>query len=115
MNAGLSVEGRLREDGVGILAAAGEIDIYTAPQFKERMVALIEGGAHELVVDLSEVSFIDSTALGVLIGGVKRLHPLGGHMLLVVAGTPVQRALSVTGLDRVFAVFGTREAALATL
>jgi len=60
-----------------LIELGGEIDLYTAPEFKERMVQVIEDGKTRVVVDLSEATFIDSTTLGVLVGGVKRLRPLG--------------------------------------
>jgi anti-sigma B factor antagonist len=99
--------------GVGLVELSGEVDIYTAPKFREDMVALIEEGATELIVDLTAVTFIDSTALGVLIGGIKRLHAVDGRMALVVATRPVQKVLSITGLDRVFEIHQTREEAFA--
>lgn len=99
--------------GRGLIEVAGEVDIYTAPKFKDDMLALIDEGATELIVDLSEVTFIDSTALGVLIGGVKRMHAVDGRMALVVSTRPVQKVLTITGLDRVFEIHDTREAALA--
>ncbi|MEZ5126568.1 MAG: STAS domain-containing protein [Thermoleophilia bacterium] len=95
----------------GIVTLAGEVDIYTAPRFKEGMLELLDGGVHTLIVDLSGVTFIDSTALGVLIGGLRRVHDAGGSMALVVATPAVERVLSITGLDRVFAVYATRAAA----
>ena len=72
-------------------------------------------GVKRLVVDLSGVTFIDSTALGVLIGGVRRVHGTGGAMTIVVTTRPVERVLSVTGLDRVFSMHATRDEALAAL
>ena len=59
----------------------GEVDLYTAPRFKDDLVALIEGAAVDVVIDLSGVTFIDSTALGVIISGVKRLHERDGRLL----------------------------------
>jgi anti-sigma B factor antagonist len=102
-------------DTLGLVELTGEVDIYTAPRFKDDLVALIDDGATQVVVDLSQVTFIDSTALGVLIGGVKRLHEVGGTMRVVVATRPVERILSITGLDTVLAVFATRDEALAGL
>jgi anti-sigma B factor antagonist len=99
--------------GMGLIEVSGEVDIYTAPKFKEDMLGLIDQGATELIVDLSEVTFVDSTALGVLIGGIKRMHAVDGRMALVVATRPVQKVLTITGLDRVFEIHKTREAALA--
>jgi anti-sigma B factor antagonist len=79
-----------------VILLGGEIDLYTAPEFKERMVELIDGGKNRIVVDLTEATFIDSTTLGVLVGGVKRLRPSGGGLALV----------------RVFPIHETREEAV---
>ncbi len=79
------------------------------------MVELLDAGVDRLVVDLSGVTFIDSTALGVLIGGVRRVRDAGGAMTLVVTSRAVERVLSITGLDRVFTIHATRAAALESL
>lgn len=102
-------------DGLGVVALSGELDIYTAPQFKECMLEILDAGVDRLVVDLSDVTFIDSTALGVLIGGVRRVHTAGGAMALVVTSRAVERVLSITGLDRVFTIHATRAAAFESL
>jgi anti-sigma B factor antagonist len=98
-----------------LIELGGEIDLYTAPEFKERMVELIEDGKTHIVVDLSEATFIDSTTLGVLVGGVKRLRPSGGALALVCTDQNITKIFEITGLDRVFAIHPTREAALASL
>lgn len=100
-------------DRVGLLALSGEVDISTSPRFKEALLALIEDGTADVVVDLDEVTFIDSTALGVLVGAVRRLHPLGGRLVVVAKAHAVMRPVTLTGLDRVFTVVPTREEALA--
>ena len=110
-----SVSSERAGDDLGIVTVGGEVDIFTAPQFKECMVALLDGGVRRLVIDLSEVTFIDSTALGVLIGGVRRVNGVSGSMALVVVSRPVQRVLSVTGLDRVFSTYATRDEAVEAL
>ncbi len=109
------VEGTRLDGERGLVSLRGEVDIYTAPRFKECLLELLESGVSRVVVDLSGVTFIDSTALGVLIGGVRRLHDRDGRMALVVTSRPVERVLTVTGLDRVFAIHATRDAALADL
>jgi anti-sigma B factor antagonist len=101
------------DNGVGLVELSGEVDISTAPRFKEELEALISEGHTDVIVDLSEVAFIDSTALGVLVGAVRRLHPYGGRMVVVARSHAVTRPLTLTGLDRVFAVTATREEALA--
>ena len=91
----------------------GEVDLYTAPEFKERLVQVIEDGKKQLVVDLSKATFIDSTTLGVLVGGVKRLRPTGGSLALVCTDQNISKIFEITGLDRVFPIYKSRDEALA--
>lgn len=98
-----------------VIELGGEIDLYTAPEFKERMVELIEAGKTRIVVDLSAATFIDSTTLGVLVGGVKRLRPGGGSLALVCTDQNITKIFEITGLDRVFPIHGSRDEALAAL
>jgi anti-sigma B factor antagonist len=97
-----------------VIELGGEVDLYTAPEFKERMVQVIEEGKKHVVVDLSNATFIDSTTLGVLVGGVKRLRPAGGTLSLVCADQNIVKIFEITGLDRVFPIHETREQALAS-
>jgi anti-sigma B factor antagonist len=103
------------DDTTHVIALGGEVDLYTAPEFKGRMIELIEGGKNRLIVDLSEATFIDSTTLGVLVGGVKRLRPSGGTMALVCTDSSIAKIFEITGLDRVFLIHGTREEATAAV
>ena len=95
-----------------VIKLGGEVDLYTAPEFKERMVQVIEDGKKRVVVDLSEATFIDSTTLGVLVGGIKRLRPSGGSLALVCTDQNIRKIFEITGLDRVFPIHDSREAAL---
>lgn len=92
-------------DGVPTLAVSGEIDVSTAPALRDRLVALALEGPVTVVVDLSEVTFLDSTALGVLVSALKRLREDGGGLRLVVASGSVARVLEITGLAEVFPIF----------
>ena len=96
-----------------VIELGGEVDLYTAPEFKERMVQLIEEGKKQIVVDLSKATFIDSTTLGVLVGGVKRLRPAGGSLALVCTDQNITKIFEITGLDRVFPIHDSRDEALA--
>ena len=95
-----------------VIELGGEIDLYTAPEFKERMVQVIEDGKKQVIVDLSKATFIDSTTLGVLVGGVKRLRPAGGTLALVCSDQNIVKIFEITGLDRVFPIYASREEAL---
>ena len=95
-----------------VIELGGEVDLYTAPEFKERLVQVIEDGKKQLVVDLSKATFIDSTTLGVLVGGVKRLRPTGGSLSLVCTDQNITKIFEITGLDRVFPIYKSREEAL---
>ena len=98
-----------------VIELGGEVDLYTAPEFKERLVQVIEDGKKQLVVDLSKATFIDSTTLGVLVGGVKRLRPVGGSLSLVCTDQNITKIFEITGLDRVFSIHESREEALSTV
>ena len=95
-----------------MVTLAGEVDLYTAPEFREVLLRGIKEGARRVIVDLSAVTFIDSTALGVLVTGGKRL--LGGGSLLVVCSDKgIRRILEIVGLAGVFAIHPTLDEALA--
>ena len=102
-------------DGPAIVSVAGEVDIFTAPELKATLGAALEDGATQIVVDLSETRFMDSTALGVLIGVVKKLRPINGRMAVVNTEPSTAKTFEITGLDRIFAIVGTRAEALEAL
>lgn len=95
-----------------VVAVRGEIDLFTAPEFKQRIAAPIDAGKANIVVDLSEVTFIDSSSLGVLIGAHKRLKLRDGQLVIVAAARPIVHTFQITGLDAVFTLVATRAAAL---
>ena len=67
-----------------VLQVTGEVDVYTAPMLRERIRELAAKGAVHLIADLSQVDFLDSTGLGALVGGLKRLREDGGSLALVI-------------------------------
>ena len=106
------IEDRRVGDDAYIVAVRGEIDLFTAPEFKQRMSAPIDAGRSNLVVDLSETTFIDSSSLGVLIGAHRRLKLRGGSLVVVCANEAIAKTFKITGLDGVFTLAPTVEAAL---
>src|ERR1035437_8826881 len=99
-------------DEGGVVVLQGEIEIYSAPQFKEVLVNGIEDGAKRVIVDLTDVTFIDSTALGVLVSGAKRVRPRNGTLDIVCTDENIIRIFEITGLDRIFGIYPTRAEAL---
>ena len=102
-------------DSTALISLAGEVDLYTAPEFKQQLLDVIAKGAKEVVVDFSDTTFIDSTTLGVLVGGVKRLRTNEGQLSLVCSDRNITKIFEITGLDRVFTIHPTREEAVAQL
>ena len=102
-------------DGVAIVAVQGEVDLFTAPELKAAAQKAIDGGTRRLVIDLSATRFLDSTALGVLIGLVKRVRPDGGDVAVVNTEPTTAKTFSITGLDEVFTIVATRDDALDAL
>ncbi len=96
-----------------VLEVAGEVDVYTGPTLRDRISDLLDGGAHDLVVDLGRVDFIDSTGLGVLVGALNRARELGGSLQLICTQERVLKLLRITGLDQVFTVRSSLDDALA--
>ena len=99
-------------EGTAVLAVQGEVDVSTAPELRERLLALAEAGRTVAVVDLSDVSFVDSTALGVLVSGVKRLRSAGGDLRLVVTQPRISKVFEITGLNDVFRIYLSAEEAV---
>ena len=101
--------------GAHVVAVAGEVDIFTAPELKRAIANVIDSGGRDLVIDLTETRFLDSTALGVLIGAVKRLRPLEGQMVIVNVEPSTAKTFEITGLDQIFTILATRAEALDAL
>jgi anti-sigma B factor antagonist len=85
-----------------IVEVGGEIDVYTAPRLREALVELVDEGKYRLVVDLERVEFLDSTGLGVLVGGLKRVRTHDGSLSLVCTQERLLKIFRITGLDKVF-------------
>jgi anti-sigma B factor antagonist len=87
-----------------VLRVIGEVDVYTAPMLREQIRELAAKGAVHLITDLSQVDFLDSTGLGALVGGLRRLREAGGSLALVVTTPRILRIFQITGLTNVLAI-----------
>src|SRR5207248_1824638 len=107
-----SLTSRLVEEGIVVLDLQGEVDAFTAPKLKQEMINQIEKGIVRLAVDLADVTYLDSTGLGVLIGGLKRTRDKGGELVLICPNVRITRIFDITGLSRIFEMFKTEPEAL---
>lgn len=110
---GIRLETGLKEiDGTKILDVTGEIDVYTAPQFKEAVNGIIAAGQKHLIIDMGDVTYMDSSGFGILLSATRRLRPQGGTINLVRCNTAIDRILRITRLNTVFATFDNVDDAL---
>jgi len=109
MDLGLDVTERGK---FAVLSVHGEVDVYTAPKFRERLIELVSEGKHHIVVDLEGVDFLDSTGLGVLVGGLKRLRSHDGDLTLVCTQSRILKVFEITGLTKVFAIHSSVDEAV---
>jgi anti-anti-sigma factor len=93
-----------RADDGSVVAVEGELDLATAPQLRDRLVALSEEGQPQIILDLTRLGFIDSTGLSVLVMAHNRARVDGGSILIRNPSPSVLRILEITGLVSVFAI-----------
>ena len=87
-----------------VVSVGGEIDVYTAPKLREQLIDLVSAGNYHLVVDMENVDFLDSTGLGVLVGGLKRVRAHDGSLELVCTQERILKIFRITGLTKVFGI-----------
>ena len=99
-------------EGATIIAVGGEIDVYTAPKLRDKITELVGDGHHNLVIDMENVDFLDSTGLGVLVGGLKKVRAHDGTMELICSQDRLLKIFRITGLAKVFTIHDSESAAL---
>ena len=100
-------------DGKTIVAVGGEIDVYTAPKLRDKITELVAAGVYDIVIDMEGVEFLDSTGLGVLVGGLKRVRAHEGSLRLVCTQERILKIFRITGLTKVFPIHTSVEEAVA--
>ena len=101
------------KDGIEVVTVEGEIDIYTAPRLRELLIDLVSKNNYQLIVNLDKVGFLDSTGLGVLVGGLKRVRPHDGSLDLVCTQKQILNIFRITGLTKVFGIYQSVDQAIA--
>ncbi|MCE5315242.1 MAG: STAS domain-containing protein [Armatimonadota bacterium] len=103
----------IRKNGTtSVIDLTGEVDAYTSARFREIMLELIDDGGTDLVINMCKVEYIDSSGLGALVGGLKRVSERDGKIVIVCDGPQVRKVFEITGLEKVFPIYGVEEAAL---
>jgi anti-sigma B factor antagonist len=105
--------GHYSKDGIEVVNVEGEIDLYTAPRLRELLIDLVGKNNYQLIVNLEKVGFLDSTGLGVLVGGLKRVRPHDGWLDLVCTQERILKIFRITGLTKVFGIYQTVDQAIA--
>jgi anti-sigma B factor antagonist len=100
----LDVETSIRGDTT-VLTLRGEIDVYTAPRLRQAIVDVVDGGAQRLVVDMEKVDFLDSTGLGVMVEGLKRMKGREGTLSVVATQDKIVKIFDITGLNKSFDIY----------
>jgi anti-sigma B factor antagonist len=105
--------GHYNKDGIEVVDVEGEIDVYTAPRLRELLIDLVNKNNYQLVVNMEKVEFLDSTGLGVLVGGLKRVRAHDGSLDLVCTQERILKIFRITGLTKVFGIHETVDLAIA--
>ena len=98
-----------------VIAVAGEADLYSAPELKRALDEAIDAGGKDIVVDMTKTTFLDSTALSILVEATKRLRPDGGRVALACVDRNLVKIFRITALDRLFPLFSSRAEAVRSL
>jgi anti-sigma B factor antagonist len=100
-----------KTDSHAVVDVKGEIDVYTAPKLREKLIELVSEGSYDVVVNLEGVDFLDSTGLGVLVGALKRVKAHDGSLSLVCTQDKILKIFKITGLTKVFPIHASVEEA----
>lgn len=101
--------------GITVIEARGEIDVYTAPRLNQVLQDAIGKGARFLALDLTNVTFLDSTGLSILIKWQKQLAEGDGRLVIAGASSPLAKIFKVTGLEELFRLYSSQDQAVAAL
>lgn len=101
----ITIDKKQSDQGV-VVKVAGEIDAFTAPQLREELAALADGNSKTIIVDLQDVTYLDSTGLGVFVGLFKQMKSNGGELRLTNLSDRLQRLFEITGLSHVMQMKG---------
>jgi anti-anti-sigma factor len=112
MNMNLISEKEVLSQNSQIIRLSGELDIHSAPEFKDEVLSQLNQGFNTIIIDLDELHFMDSRGLGTFIGLSRSLKDKGGSLKLVCSNQTILKIFQRTGLSDIFRLFDNREEAL---
>lgn len=104
-----------KRDSIPVIDLTGEVDAYTSARFREVMLDIIDSEGASVIVSMSDVEYIDSSGLGALVGGLKRVSERNGKIVIVCDKPQVRKVFEITGLEKVFPIYDTEDAAVDAL
>ena len=112
----MAIEFAIKDRAAGrdthVVSVSGEVDLFTAPHFKQRVMAPVASGVDHVIIDLTATTFIDSSSLGALIGAHRRLKSRGRQLVVACDNDAIVKTFRITGLDGVFRLVRSLDAAL---
>ena len=99
--------------GKTVVTVGGELDVYTATRLRDTITELLAAGVYDVIIDMLDVEFLDSSGLGVLVGALKKVRAHDGSLQLICNQNRVLKIFRITGLAEVFLIHESADAALA--
>ena len=94
---------------VPVLDLSGEVDAYTSARFREALLDLVDNGSASVIISMENVEYIDSSGLGALVGGLKRVSERSGKIVLVCNNPQIRKVFEITGLEKVFPLYDSED------
>lgn len=113
MNTNLGLEKEVLEDNVQLIRLSGELDIHSVPEFKQDVLSLLEQGCNDVIIDLDELSFMDSRGLGSFIGILRNVKEKQGSLRLICSNRAILTIFQRTGLNEIFSLYDSLDKAVA--
>lgn len=104
-----------RNSNIPVVGLSGDIDSFTCSKLGQAIVGLITDGDFRVVIDLAKVNYIDSSGLGTLVGGLRRVNERNGGLAITNPSPQIRKIMDITGLDKVFSVFDSESEAVTSL
>jgi len=114
METDLQIKIRRGKD-VRVVDLSGDVDTYTCVKLREAILDLLEEGNSRMIIGMANVSYIDSSGLGTLVGGLRRVNDQKGELVISGANPQIRKVFSITGLSKVFPLFDNEEEAARSL